>query len=101
MEQIRIDELVAEHARALSARLQAHRAQLFAPDSRKTMRRFTSGEAAKLLGVNDAYLRKLHLEGRAPQSHRGLRAKNGTCAGFIRQTSETIEPPFGAYLGFP
>ena len=23
-----------------------------------------------------------HLEGRAPQSHRGLRAKNGTCAGF-------------------
>ena len=43
----------------------------------------------------------LHLEGRAPQSHRGLRAKNGTCAGFIRQTSETIEPPFGAYLGFP
>lgn len=30
------------------------------------MRKFTSGEAATLLGVNDSYLRKLHLEGRGP-----------------------------------
>ena len=35
------------------------------------MRRFTSGEAAKLLGVNDAYLRKLHLEGRGPSPEIG------------------------------
>lgn len=62
----RIDQLVGEHALKLSERLQAHRAQLFPPDARREMRRFTSGEAADLLGVKDAYLRKLHLDGKGP-----------------------------------
>ena len=62
----RIDRLVGEHAARLSERLQAHRAQLFPPDARKALRTFTSGEAAELLGVKDAYLRKLHLDGRGP-----------------------------------
>lgn len=62
----RIDQLVGQHAEKLSERLQAHRAQLFPPNARKELRRFTSGEAAKLLGVKDAYLRKLHLDGRGP-----------------------------------
>jgi chromosome partitioning protein len=62
----RIDLLVGEHAERLSERLQAHRAQLFPPNARKELRRFTSGEAADLLGVKDAYLRKLHLDGRGP-----------------------------------
>lgn len=65
-EQDRIDILVGEHAQKLSARLQAHRAQLFPPDARRELRKFTSGEAADLLGVKDAYLRKLHLDGRGP-----------------------------------
>lgn len=62
----RIDLLVGEHAARLSERLQAHRAQLFPPDARKELRKFTSGEVADLLGVKDAYLRKLHLDGRGP-----------------------------------
>ena len=62
----RIDQLVGEHAQKLSERLQAHRATLFPPDAKKQMRRFTSGEVADLIGVKDAYLRKLHLEGRGP-----------------------------------
>ena len=62
----RIDRLVGDHAEKLSERLQAHRAQLFPPNARKKLRRFTSGEAADLLGVKDAYLRKLHLEGKGP-----------------------------------
>ncbi|WP_251363641.1 plasmid partitioning protein RepA [Epibacterium ulvae] len=62
----RIDLLVGEHARRLSERLQAHRAQLFPPDAKRSLRKFTSGEAAELLGVKDAYLRKLHLDGRGP-----------------------------------
>ena len=65
--QDRIDLLVGEHASLLSERLQAHRAQLFPPNARKALRKFTSGEVAKLLGVKDAYLRKLHLEGRGPE----------------------------------
>ena len=62
----RIDKLVGGHASALSERLQAHRAQLFPPDARRELRKFTSGEVADLLGVKDAYLRKLDLEGKGP-----------------------------------
>ena len=66
VENTRIDKLVGEHALLLSERLQAHRAQLFPPDARKELRKFTSGEVAELLGVKDAYLRKLHLDGKGP-----------------------------------
>ena len=62
----RIDQLVGDHALKLSERLQAHRAELFPPNARKELRKFTSGEAAELLGVKDAYLRKLHLDGKGP-----------------------------------
>jgi chromosome partitioning protein len=62
----RIDALVGDHAERLSRRLQAHRAQLFPEATQRELRRFTSGEAAGLLGVKDAYLRKLHLDGRGP-----------------------------------
>ncbi|MDH2328135.1 plasmid partitioning protein RepA [Cereibacter sp. SYSU M97828] len=64
--QERIDVLVGEHAARLSERLQQHREQLFPPDASKELRKFTSGEVADLLGVKDAYLRKLHLDGRGP-----------------------------------
>ncbi len=67
----RIDRLVGEHAEKLSERLMAHRSQLFPPNARKALRRFTSGEVADLLGVKDAYLRKLSLDGRGPQPETG------------------------------
>ncbi|MFT3688783.1 plasmid partitioning protein RepA [Paenirhodobacter sp.] len=70
-EEIRIDRLVGEHAAKLSERLLAHREQLFPPNASKQLRRFTSGEVAELLGVKDAYLRKLSLEGRGPQPETG------------------------------
>lgn len=61
-----IHDLVGAHARELSARLQAHRLQLFPPEAHKTLRRFSSIEAAKLIGVNDGYLRRLTLEKKGP-----------------------------------
>ncbi len=67
MRQERIDLLVGDHAAKLSEQLQAHRQQLFPPNARKELRKFTSGEVADLLGVKDAYLRKLHLDGRGPE----------------------------------
>ena len=62
----RIDQLVGEHAEKLSDRLQAHREQLFPPNATKELRKFTSGEVADLIGVKDAYLRKLSLDGKGP-----------------------------------
>jgi chromosome partitioning protein len=63
-------ELVADsigaHAELLSSQLKAMSEALFAPTSQKTLRRFTSGEAAKLLGVSDSTLRKMTLAGEGP-----------------------------------
>jgi chromosome partitioning protein len=67
----RIDKLIGLHAQGLSDRLQAHRTQLYPPNARKSLRKFTSGEAAALLGVKDAYLRKLHLDGKGPSPEIG------------------------------
>jgi chromosome partitioning protein len=61
-----IHELVGAHARELSSKLQAHRLQLYPPAAAKSLRKFSSSEAAKLIGVNDGYLRKLSLEGKGP-----------------------------------
>ncbi|OAN76830.1 plasmid partitioning protein RepA [Sulfitobacter sp. EhC04] len=61
-----LNSVIRQHAEWLSGQLHAQRENLFPPNAQKSMRTFTSGEAATLLGVNDSYLRKLHLEGRGP-----------------------------------
>jgi len=61
-----VESLLARQAHQLSSKLQAHRLQLFPPNARKELRKFSSSEAGKLLGVNDGYLRRLSLEGRGP-----------------------------------
>ncbi len=55
-------DLIASDARELSEKLHAHRMRIFPPSARKSLRRFTSGEAAKLIGINDGYLRQLSLK---------------------------------------
>lgn len=62
-----INAVIRQHSEWLAAQLHAQRESLFPPDASKTMRKFTSGEAASLLGVNDSYLRKLHLDGKGPE----------------------------------
>jgi len=62
-----IHEVIAGDAQQLSAKLLAHRKKLFPPEARKTLRRFSSGEAAKLIGINDGYLRQLSLDGKGPR----------------------------------
>lgn len=65
------DEAIARDARALSEQLKAMRERLFPPASMKTLRAFSSGEAAKLIGVSDGYLRQLSLAGEGPQPETG------------------------------
>eukprot|EP00391_Amoebophrya_sp_Ameob2_P009582 CAMPEP_0178998572 /NCGR_PEP_ID=MMETSP0795-20121207/9582_1 /TAXON_ID=88552 /ORGANISM="Amoebophrya sp., Strain Ameob2" /LENGTH=104 /DNA_ID=CAMNT_0020691255 /DNA_START=27 /DNA_END=338 /DNA_ORIENTATION=- len=59
--------VIRQHSEWLARQLHAQRESLFPPDAEKSMRKFTSGEAASLLGVNDSYLRKLSLDGKGPQ----------------------------------
>jgi len=79
-----INELVGSHARELSARLQAHRLQLFPPEAKKTLRRFSSLEAAKLIGVNDGYLRRLSLEKKGPAVEVGPNGRRSYTIGDIQ-----------------
>ncbi|WP_245295243.1 plasmid partitioning protein RepA [Manganibacter manganicus] len=65
------DRAIARDAELLSAQLQAMRDRLYAPASRKTLRRFSSGEAARLIGVSDGYLRQLSIAGEGPQPETG------------------------------
>jgi chromosome partitioning protein len=58
-----LDALIARDANLLSAQLVALRHRLFPPSSQKTLRAFSSGEAAGLIGISDAYLRQLSLAG--------------------------------------
>lgn len=61
-----LNSVIRQHSELLAAQLHAQRESMFPPDASKTLRKFTSGEAATLLGVNDSYLRKLNLEGKGP-----------------------------------
>ena len=50
-----LTRLVESDADLLSAQLKELRLRAFPPSSAKELRKFTSGEAAKLIGVTDAY----------------------------------------------
>lgn len=60
------DIRIERHARQLSRQLRLLRERLFPPLSQKTLRTFTSGEAAQMIGVSDGYLRQLSLDGKGP-----------------------------------
>jgi chromosome partitioning protein len=64
--ELAMDQVIQADARALSAQLQALREKIFPPEAKKTLRRFTSGEAARLIGVTDSYLRHLAASGEGP-----------------------------------
>ncbi|PYE30630.1 chromosome partitioning protein [Rhizobium sp. PP-WC-1G-195] len=59
IERVSIDKTIADDAAKLSSNLQELSARLFSPDAQKALRRFSSMEAAKLLGVTDSYVRHL------------------------------------------
>jgi chromosome partitioning protein len=63
----RVTKVITEDGDALSKELQSLRNTLFPPASKKTLRQFSSGEAAKLIGVADGYLRQLSIAGKGPE----------------------------------
>ncbi|RWM66457.1 MULTISPECIES: plasmid partitioning protein RepA [Mesorhizobium] len=62
-----VDVTIGEHADRLSSQLQAMSEALFPPTSQKSLRKFTSGEAARLMKISDSTLRKMTLAGEGPQ----------------------------------
>lgn len=64
--ELAMDQVIQADANALSAQLQTLREKLFPPEAKKSLRRFSSGEAARLIGVTDSYLRHLAGSGEGP-----------------------------------
>ena len=65
-----LTRLVEADADLLSAQLQELRSRAFPPTAVKELRKFTSGEAAKLIGITDAYIRHLSLAGEGPEAEK-------------------------------
>ena len=57
---------MVELGEIISTNLQDLRSRLFPPNAQKTLRTFSCAEAAKLIGVSDAYLRQMSLDGKGP-----------------------------------
>lgn len=68
---------ISRHARILSAQLRSLSTTLFPPAANKSLRSFSSGEVARIVGVSDGYLRQLSLDGLGPApkiGHAGRRS---------------------------
>jgi len=79
------DDRIAAHARLLSNQLLALRDKLFPPESHKTLRTFTSGEAARLIGVSDSHLRQLSSDGVGPLPETSANGRRSYTLGQINE----------------
>ncbi|MCU0733704.1 MAG: hypothetical protein MUE84_19245 [Hyphomonas sp.] len=61
-----IRPLIDADAAELSLRLQAQQLRDFPPSAQKTMRRFSSAEASRFIGIHEGYLRQLVAERKTP-----------------------------------
>ncbi|MDQ0322124.1 chromosome partitioning protein [Pararhizobium capsulatum DSM 1112] len=89
------DIRIERHARQLSKQLKLLRERLFPPNSSKTLRTFSSGEAAQLIGVSDGYLRQLSLDGKGPTprlTSNGRRSYTLSQINELRQHMASIKP---------
>jgi chromosome partitioning protein len=57
---------ISVDAHDLQAKLEAHQKRIYPPLAKKGMRRLTSAEVSKFLGIHEGYLRQLAAEGKAP-----------------------------------
>lgn len=98
---IQINTRIRENAQSLAGALESHLLKSFAPDARKTLRLFSAGEAAALLGISPSFLRKLHFEDRVPDVHTtpgGRRHYSAADLQMIRERLEESAKAEGAYL---
>src|ERR1700752_5207370 len=86
-----LHELIADDATGLSEKLQEHRLKLFPPKAEKTLRRFTSTETAKIVGVADSYLRQLSIEHKGPTPETSAHGRRSYSFADIRALREFLD----------
>ena len=89
------DARIANHAKRLSEQLQMLSERMFPPTAQKSLRTFSSTEAAALVGVSDGFLRALSLEGKGPSpdlSDSGRRSFSLAQVNELRQYMAAAKP---------
>ncbi len=86
-----VTRIIAGDGSALSHELNTLRQSLFPPTSQKVLRSFSSGEAAKLIGVADGYLRQLSLAGKGPQPDTGAGGRRSYTLPQINEIRRLLE----------
>ncbi len=93
-----LTRLIEADADLLSAQLQELRTRAFPPTAEKVLRRFTSGEAAKLIGVSDGYLRHLALSGEMPEPEKTTAGKRLYSLEQVHETRRHLAKTKATYL---
>jgi len=88
-----LDQLIAQDATVLSSQLTSIRQRLYPPAAQKSLRRFSSGEAAALIGISDAYLRQLSLAGGAPDPGKDLAGRRSYSLEQINDLRRALQRP--------
>lgn len=94
-------ELTREFSARLHAALTTHLMDIYAPDEKKSLRLFPAAEAAQLLAVTPAFLRKCHADGSLPEPETNKNGRRSYTAGEIlnaRHALEAIGKKKGHYL---
>ena len=76
---------ISRQAGSLSSYLRSMGERFFPPEATKSLRSFTSGEVAQIVGVSDGYLRQLSLDGLGPAPEIG---NGGRRSYTLRQINE-------------
>lgn len=93
-----MDRIIAGDAHILSSQLQALREKLFPPEAKKQLRRFSSGEAAKLIGVTDSYLRHLSTIGEGPEPEKTVGGRRAYTLDQIHALRQHLAKAKASYL---
>jgi chromosome partitioning protein len=93
-----LTQLIEADASVLSIQLQELRSRAFPPSAEKELRRFSSGEAARLIGVTDAYVRHLSLSGEAPDAEKSARGRRQFTLDQIHELRRTLSRSKPSYI---
>jgi chromosome partitioning protein len=86
-----LHHLITSDATGLSQKLQELRLRLNPPNAQKTLRRFSSTETAKIIGVADSYLRQLSIDGKGPAPETTSHGRRSYSFADIRALREFLE----------
>ena len=83
---------ITRHSQLLAAQLQSLRSQMYPPEAKKSLKTFTSREAAAMIGIGESTLRQMSLDGEsvAPELHGKDNRRRAYSLGQINEVREHL-----------